>query len=337
MSEKLIINFRKIEQVGKGFHSKVFKAEEINIKRIIAIKEIEAKKLKRGFYDEAILLNTSKNPNVVDMHYAGESEDNKFIYLAMPLYERGSLQNIINGEHTIKDLLIYAQGIFNGLSHIHSKGILHLDLKPDNILISNDNDALISDFGVSMNFDLETSIAEANSLYPFLTPPEVLINKIVSIQSDIYQLGILMFLLFNQISLDSIASKFDFSKENIRKTISQIRNLIKEDKLYDKIFNFHIHPKIQKFILKCMNPDLDKRYKSVDDVRNDFSSIENDESLLWSFKKENNLRIFTKKIDLKKEEYTINNKNEVTYRLYKNEKLSEENRCVDTSIERLFR
>lgn len=337
MSEKVIINFKKIKQVGKGFHSKVFKAEEINIKRIIAIKEIDSKKLKRGFYDEAILLNTSKNPNVVDMHYAGENEDNKLIYLAMPLYENGSLQNIINGEHTIKDLLMYTQGILSGLSHIHSKGILHLDLKPDNILISDDNQALISDFGVSMNFDLETSIVEANNLYPLLTPPEVLINNTVSIQSDIYQLGILMFLLYNQISLDSIASKFDFSKENIRKTITQIRNLIKEDKLFDKKFNPHIHLKIQKIILKCMNPDLDKRYKSVDDVRNEFSSIDSNESLLWSFKKGNNLKIFTKNIDLKKEEYTINNKNEITYRLYKNEKLIEENKNIDITIETIFR
>ena len=69
-----------------------------------------------------------------------------------------------NRGRSIKDLLLYSQEILSGLSHIHSKGILHLDLKPNNILISDDNDALISDFGVSMNFDLETSIVEANSL-----------------------------------------------------------------------------------------------------------------------------------------------------------------------------
>lgn len=332
---KVIVEFEILEEVGRGFHSKVFKAKESQVGRIIAIKEIYTKKLKKNFYDEAILLNTSKHPNVIDLHYAGEDEEKEIIYLAMPLYKKGSLQNIIQGEHTIKELLKYTQGILNGLLHIHSKGILHLDLKPDNILISDNNESLISDFGVSMNFDLETSTVETDKLYPFLTPPELLINTTASIQTDVYQTGILLYLLFNQINLMEIVERFDFSKGNIGKTIKIIQKLIEEDKLYEKTFNLHLPEKIKTVILKCMCHNVNERYKSIEDVRNALSEIENDEKLLWSLKKENNNKIFTRTIDSKKEQYIINDSNEIIHIVLIHDKETKKE-IINKALETIF-
>lgn len=334
MIKNLIIEFEEGNEIGQnGFNSKVFEAYETKLKRTIAMKRILKKDLKTNYYEEAVLLNESQHPNVVDIHYAGEGkgldEDGvecEYVYLAMPLYKNGSLQEVIKKEKTLIELCEYVFGILNGLLHIHTKGILHLDLKPDNILISDKDDALITDFGVATQFDIETSMAKnKKSLFPFITAPETVINKEVAIQSDIYQIGILLYLLFNKIDINVIRKQFDFSKEKRKETAKEIQTLIINDQLYKKDFIEHIPDKIKNIILKCMKINPNDRYKSVEELRNEFASIKEDEKrLLWSYYIIDDDRIWTRTIDSMKEICIMGANGSISYKIYKNNSFTKE-------------
>lgn len=333
--ENLTIQFKKGKEIGQnGFNSQVFEAYELNLKRTIAIKKILKKDLKTNYYEEAVLLNESQHPNVVAVHYAGEGKAlNKdglecdYVYLAMPLYKNGSLQEVIKKETTLIELFKYVFGILNGMLHIHTKGVLHLDLKPDNILLSDKFDALITDFGVATQFDIDTSFTKTKkNLFLFLNAPETIAKKEVAIQSDIYQIGILLYLLFNKIDLKVIQQKFDLSIDETRiETVKSIKTAIQNDTLYPKVFAEHIPDKVKKIILKCMKTNPNDRYKSVEEIRNEFASIkECDERLLWVYVISNNEKIWTRTIDSKLESCILKSTGEFTYKCHKNGVLDDE-------------
>lgn len=334
--ENLTIQFTKGREIGQnGFNSQVFEAVEVKLGRTIAIKKILKKELKINYYEEAVLLNESQHPNVVTMHYAGEGKafdengiECEYVYLAMPLYKNGSLQEIIKQETTLIQLFKYVFGILNGMLHIHTKGILHLDLKPDNILISDKFEALITDFGVATQFDIDTSFTKnKKNLFLFLNAPETVANKDVAIQSDIYQIGILLYILFNKFDLKILQKKFDLSIAETRKeNILKIKEAIQKDELYPKDFAEHIPNKVKDIILKCMKTNPNDRYKSVEEVRNDFASIdENDKRLLWQYKIDNSEKIWTRAIDSKIESCILKSTGEVSYKIYKDGQLISEN------------
>ena len=331
----LTINFEKKEEIGQnGYNSRVFKAYEVNLQRIIAIKQIQKKDLKTNFYEEAILLNESQHPNVVNIHYAGEGKEvnedgseSEYVYLAMPLYKNGSLKEVIQKENTLKQLLKYVFGILNGLLHIHTKGILHLDLKPDNILISDKGDALITDFGVATHFDIETSFTKnKKSTLLFLNAPETVVRKEVAIQSDIYQIGILFYLLFNKIDMKEIQKKFDLSNKDTRKAVvEKIREAILNDELYPKIFAEHIPSKIKDILLKCMAINSNDRYRSIEEVRNEFALIIDNNQLLWKYNlNPNGEKIWTRNIDSTEEKCILKTNGEIIYKKTKKEKIIDE-------------
>jgi serine/threonine protein kinase len=88
-----------------------------------------------NFFDEASALYASAHPNVVQIHYACEDTDS--IYLAMPYYRRGSVSGLVTGRHmTVREIVTIGCQVISGLHNIHSKGLIHFDVKPDNILLS---------------------------------------------------------------------------------------------------------------------------------------------------------------------------------------------------------
>lgn len=111
------------------------------------------------------------HPNVVQIQYA--CKDDKNVYIAMPFYKNGSLKSLMTKRMlTAREIIRYAIQFISGVAHIHSKGLLHLDIKPDNILLSDNDEALLSDFGLAdytrkkMIYTLQSPQSRA-----FLMPP----------------------------------------------------------------------------------------------------------------------------------------------------------------------
>ncbi len=91
---------------------------------------------------------SSAHPNVVQIHYACYDADR--IYLAMPYYRKGSVTSLITDKYmTVREIVTVGCQVLSGLHNIHSKGLIHFDVKPDNILLSDRGEALLSDFGLA--------------------------------------------------------------------------------------------------------------------------------------------------------------------------------------------
>ena len=288
----ILVSFTDPKEIGNdGWNSKTYLAKD-KLQRDIVIKEIEKKEGwdLEDYYEEAKILNEMKHPNVVEIQLAGEkilknkegflSVDQ--VLLAMPYYKKGSLNDLIkNKSLSIKEKNQIMLGILHGLESIHRKRLIHLDLKPDNILISNNKDALISDFGVSKYLKksrdyLKTRDLEKTGISPYLIPPEMLNvkKKHVSRRTDIWQLGLLMFSLYSDTLLEDIAgfTKTDLLNRNelpITKYYASIEDgtlLKKSDKIPKQIYNI---------IEKCLKVNPEERYSNVSEIHNLFIDIDN--------------------------------------------------------------
>ena len=285
--KNIMVSFTDPKEIGfDGWNSKTYLAKD-KLNRDIVIKEIERKEdwNLEDYYEEAKLINEMKHPNVVEIIVAGEIleiiENDKYcrveqVLLAMPYYKNGSLKEYMKKNTlTIDEKNNIMLGILHGLESIHRKRLLHLDLKPDNILISDDGDAIISDFGISVYLKkLKDFIKLKNhkkGVSPYLITPEMFIDKkpFLSRKTDIYQIGLLMYSLYSNKSLEEIAG---FTKEDLLNRKDDLINDYKDKVIEGSIIteNDNIPENIMKIIKKCLNVDHKKRYLVVSEIHTDF-------------------------------------------------------------------
>ena len=208
----------------------------------------------------------------------------------MPYYKNGSLRQLIKSRYlTSREIIKYSINFLNGLFNIHSKGLLHFDIKPDNILLSESNEALLSDFGLAKIVD-SSGVASPDLVYPRSLPPEFL-SEIVKPEEnrdmsfdrcyDIYQVGITLY----RLCVGDDRFYREFNKYVVNEKID-IENLYK-DQSRGKFLNLdeypcHIPKQIQTVIKKCLRFSPEKRYNSVFGIINAISDVQ-EKILDWQY------------------------------------------------------
>lgn len=272
--QKAQVSFKKGAMIGQdGENSEVYIAHDEHLDAYLAIKQIKTDGFnEEGYLEEAQNLYKSAHPYVVQVLYA--CKDAQHIYIAMPHYKNGSLKALSNkGDLTAKRIIRYSIQFLSGLNNIHSKGLIHFDIKSDNILISDNDEALISDFGFAKNMDI-SGYATPDASYVQHSPPEATTSDDLDNRSDIYQVGLTLYRLFaGDNSLELQRAKFTNGAELVR----ALRNESYPD---HKQYPPHTPSSIIKIIKKCLKYDPDKRYNSVIELLNALSSIE-DNGLDW--------------------------------------------------------
>jgi eukaryotic-like serine/threonine-protein kinase len=190
------IRYRKIRPigVGEGMNSEVFLAFDPQLSAEIAVKEIPKARFGNSpgsYFAEAGLMFASTHPHVVPPLYGCHTSDR--ISVAMPYYPSGSLKaRIKSGPLSPKECLRVGYGVLLGLTQIHLKRILHLDIKPSNVLFDDIDRPRISDFGQARTLDVDGTVS-APRMYRLAFPPETLQTSKASVESDIYQVGLLLY------------------------------------------------------------------------------------------------------------------------------------------------
>lgn len=236
-----------------------------------------------NFFNESRILYNNQHPNIMKIQYASFDEEN--IYFSMPLCKNGSLNALINSRFlSVREIIKYSLEFLSGLHYIHTNQIMHFDIKPTNILISNSGKALLTDFGFSKRLD-KYGLASPDKIYTKHYPPEGISSYTkYNNQADIYQAGVTLYRLCNG--------------NNI---FNQMANQYSRDELYTKIQNGkfpdrnfylpHIPSKLRKIINKAMNIGLNKRYTTVLSMINDISKIE--DNLDWRYNNISNIETWS--------------------------------------------
>ncbi len=192
------LQFKIEEKIGEGGMSRVFRAIDQTLDRQVALKILNAdfsKDAKRTeeFEREAKITAVISHPNVVKVYSAGRDQDHYFI--AMELVGGGSLDERIQEEGALPEnrVLEIAGELAQGLSAANDAGMIHRDIKPGNILLSEEGTSKIVDFGLARI--LESVDRDEGEIWatPYYVPPEKLYLKMEDFRSDIYSLGATLF------------------------------------------------------------------------------------------------------------------------------------------------
>lgn len=193
----MLANFKVESILGIGGMSVVFRARDIVLGRPLAIKVLndtyrdEPERI-AGFENECSLMAKVHHDNVVDVYSAGWARGQ--FYIAMELVDGRNLELIVSEKGSIEpdQTIEIIRQVALGLQAAHSVGILHRDVKPGNVLITEDDQAKVLDFGLSLD---EKSAKEDDEIIwatPYYVPPETLRREESGVKSDIYSLGMMM-------------------------------------------------------------------------------------------------------------------------------------------------
>ncbi len=282
------LNFDLGEKIGKGGEGEVYQAKDHQLNATLAVKKVAHGKFINGsqFFEEAKKLYLTRHRNVVEVNYGCKDED--YIYLAMPFYQKGSLKGICDSRFlSSREIIRYGLQFLSGLHHIHSKGLIHFDVKLENILISNSDQALISDFGLAQHTG-NYGFSRVFGTTKVYAPPELFDQAKHNLKFDIYQAGItlLRMCIGDKIFNDQI------NQALIKRGHKADANLIerlKKGTFPDRTYHFpHIPKPLRKVIANALNPDPNNRYDTVLEMQNDLAKIEHGNDWLFTTDYEGN-------------------------------------------------
>lgn len=274
------VNFELGDEIGtEGKNSQVFRAHDLQLNAELAIKKV--KKSQFGdideFFEEASLLYLSSHTNVVQIYYACQDDD--YIYLAMPYFENGSLKRVIAGRSlSVREIVTYSTQFLSGLHNIHSKGLIHFDIKPDNILLSARGEAMLSDFGLAKQTSL-SGHAGQDRIYGKMTPPEAFSTEEFTRYFDIYQVGLTIYRL--AVGDESFYEQYNQFVENGTLDRNRFRHAILNGQFPSlEQFPEHIPQRLITTIRTCLSREPQHRFTSASEIVNSFADIEG-ELLDW--------------------------------------------------------
>jgi len=300
------VSFELKEEIGQeGKNSTAYIAYDHQLDAEIVIKKIKKTAFDSvdNFFNESKILYLSSHPNVVGIQYSCQDDDN--VYVAMPYYKLGSLNSRMNSRFlTVREIIILGCQICSGLHNIHSKKLIHFDIKPDNILLSDREEALISDFGLSKHTNF-LGKASQDRMYFKMIPPEALNGSEFTKSFDIYQLGLTLYRMCNGNPIfyeqfNQYGSISSFDRDRFRFDVRNGRFPKRE------IFLEHIPEKLRKVIKKCLDPEPSNRYNATIEVGNALAEIEG-KTLDWQFYLSPPERVWTKKTETSQYRLVVSN------------------------------
>ena len=241
--------------VASGGMADIYEAHDRILNKPVALKFLKEKSLEdyqaiEQFKNEARYTSIFSHMNIMKIYNVGEFENRP--YISYELLKGKSIKEILDnrGNLSFDECLDYMLQILDGMNEVHSRGILHNDLKPDNMILLSDGTIRICDFGIASHAS-STEEVKIQGTVNYLAP-EVITNKKRSVQSDIYSCGIIFY--------EMLTGEVPFSGANSTEVLKK-HATAGDVTVKDKMFNSY-SPDIDYIINKAINRSLGARYKT---------------------------------------------------------------------------
>lgn len=270
-SNRQIPGYQIISKLGAGAMATVYKAKQISLDRIVAIKVLPQKYSRdsnfiQRFYDEGKAAAKLNHPNIVGAYDVGQAGD--YHYFVMEYVDGRTVYDDIskNGAYSEEEALRIAAQVAEALSHAHDQGFIHRDVKPKNIMITADGTVKLADMGLARAVsDREAAEAEAGKAYgtPYYISPEQIRGEIeIDFRADIYALGATLYHM--------VTGRVPFEGPN---PSAVMRKHLKEELEPPDHVNTALSTGIAEIIEVCMAKSMNKRYTTTDDLLEDLKAV----------------------------------------------------------------
>ena len=248
-----------VGKIGTGGMADVYKAMDHKLNRFVAVKVLkpefrEDTTFIRKFRSEAQAAAGLTHPNIVNVFDVGD--DGGVYYIVMELIEGITLKEYISkkGKLSIKEATSIAIQVSMGLEAAHSHGIVHRDVKPQNIIISTDGKVKVTDFGIARAASSNTISSNVMGSVHYSSPEQVR-GGYSDEKSDIYSLGITLY--------EMVTGRVPFDGDT---TVAIAIKHLQEEMVPPSVYTPDLPYSLEQIILKCTQKSVDRRYSRMEDV-----------------------------------------------------------------------
>ena len=247
-----------LERIGTGGMAVVYKAKCHRLSRLVAIKILKSdlaqnEEFRRRFNAESQAVAQLSHPNIVSVYDVSRGGDTE--YIVMELIDGITLKQYMEkrGQLNWRESLHFITQIMRGLSHAHSRGIIHRDIKPQNIMVLRDGSVKVADFGIACLADsAQTMTQEALGSVHYISPEQARGDR-PDARSDIYSSGVVLY--------EMLTGRLPFEGES---AVSVAIQHLSSIPLAPREINPDIPEQLELICMKAMAPDLEHRYQSAD-------------------------------------------------------------------------
>ena len=258
--------YELLEVIGSGGMAVVYKAQCHRLNRPVAIKILksdlaEDADFRRRFRDESQAVAMLSHPNIVSVYDVSRGE---IEYIVMELIDGITLKQYMEkrGQLNWRESLHFITQIMKGLSHAHSRGIIHRDIKPQNIMVLRDGSVKVADFGIAcLSNSAQTMTQEALGSVHYISPEQAKGNR-TDARSDIYSAGVVLY--------EMLTSRLPFEGDS---AVAVALQHLSSVPLPPREINPEVPEALEKICMKAMASDIEKRYASAEEMLADLEEF----------------------------------------------------------------
>ena len=262
-----------LELIGSGGMANVYKARCHRLNRLVAIKILKSDladnaDFRRRFHDESQAVAQLSHANIVSVYDVSTNPDRE--YIVMELIDGITLKQYMErrGRMDWRESLHFITQIMRGLSHAHSRGIIHRDIKPQNIMVLRDGSVKVADFGIACLVNQgQTLTQEALGSVHYISPEQARGDRIDA-RSDIYSAGVVLY--------EMLTGRLPFEGDS---AVSVAIQHLSSVPLAPRDIDPSIPEPLELICMKAMNSDPNKRYASADAMIEDLEKFRRDPSV----------------------------------------------------------
>ena len=249
--------------IGEGGMSIVYRANDMRLNRSVAVKVMREEmaadeEFRRTFCAEAHAVAMLSNPNIVAVYDVSHSDEIE--YIVMELVDGITLRQYMDRRGALqwREVLHFTRQIARALSHAHERGIIHRDIKPQNIMMLRDGTVKVEDFGIAaLENEVYENDGQAIGSIHYIAPEQAR-GELPDARSDIYSLGIVMYEMLTAQKPYEGDTITEIAVKHINANAVPPHELVQD-----------VPPELERITLKAMCADIDERYQSADELLED--------------------------------------------------------------------